>query len=143
MATRQLTLKLKTGSFNTAADSAVLDALNWGSGQEDSVRFTAIDGRIWQFNWTGVLYAKESNVPPPPPAPPVIPPLPNWVVTVQFTDGAGPIEYTVSTATKDQLLLDLTGPGSEDSILTFDTLLSFRVRCPSKALAAISFLAQP
>ncbi len=139
MATRQLALKFSQGSANASADSAVLDAADWGMGVDDSVRLSLVGGEILQFNWEGVLYVREGTVPPAPPIPPFDPPLPNWVVSIRFGDAPGASEYVVSPAVQAQLLLDLEGPSSEDQILTFDTLDNYRLRLPTKALASINF----
>ncbi len=143
MATRQLTLKFEQDSSNTSADGAGLDALNWGSGIEDQVIFTDISGRVWAFNWIGTLYVREAPVPAPPPTLPVVPPLPNWGVKIVFREApGGSLECEVSPSVKDQMLTDITGPGSEDIILTFDTLRNYRLRCPTKGIACLYFTPQ-
>lgn len=141
MATRHVLIQLKSGFVNASADSATLDVLNWGNGITDAVRFTSLIGSIIQFNWLGVYSVRESNVPPPPESPPLEPPLPNWRLDIWFEGETG-TSFSVSDTVKGQILADLEGPGSEDSIVTFDTLENYRLRFPTKALACITFVAQ-
>lgn len=139
MATRQFFMKFRKGGDTQFVDSTVLDSLNYGSGVEDSVRFDTINGRTIQFNWAGVLFTQEQSVPVVPDLDPGPPPPVDWDFDIIYQEMSGPNEFSISTSTKDAILAALMGPGSEDMIVTFDTLNGKRIHCPSKSFACVVF----
>jgi hypothetical protein len=112
--------------------SDVYDLIDWGNGVEDSVQFTCVDGCEVTYKLDSVIsIVADGGVVPGPGS------YPGWEILAVGKTGS--ILWTVDNDTKEAIADAISGPGSEDAVVTFMSLDGPTVRVLTKNLEYIQF----
>ena len=84
--------------------------IDWGSMGDDSVHFVTEDGGFVLFYWSNTLSVVADGADPGPGS------FPGYTVRIR-----GEVDNHINEATKDAIEAELSGPGSQDKILSFVT----------------------
>lgn len=102
-------VKIGTGPNVVVSDSEY-DNIDWGSTGDDFVSFVTEDGGFVLFSWSNTLSVIAAGADPGPGS------FLGYTIKVR-----GEVDNHISEPTKDAIEAELSGPGSQDKILSFVT----------------------